>query len=546
VLFVERAKAAKAGFRMTSDNAAAVAEICVRLDGLPLAIELAAARIALLSAEALARRLDHRLSVLTHGARDADERQRTLRATIEWSHDLLSDGERGLFAELSVFAGGCRLEAVEAVCDRSGEGFGVLDGVASLVGKSLLRERDDPDREPRLWMLETIREFALERLADRGDHDEVRTRHAMHFLALVERAEGELRGRDQLAWYDRLDREHDNVRAALEFSLGREPDVALRIVGSLWRFWEVRGHATEGLRWADRALAQAGGSTLSRARALASAGWMEWTVGDARASERLIGEAYGLYEESGDAARAAFAVVDRGWARRELGDREGAQADAEEGLKRVRETGDRWTEAFALQLLSALASNAREAEALLGQAEAIFLEVGDRGFAHDCRANRGWVALENGRYDEAVQISVESAGITRGIGPTFQLASSLNNAAQGELLRGRPAEGGVYLRESLAVLERAPSSRLAAEALRACAAVAAVDGAAERSGRLFGAARGALERGGFTESVVEERIETELIAPVREAFPEAFARGLEQGMAMQPGEAIAHAQLQHD
>ena len=538
-LLVERARAVKPEFRSTGENAAALLEICRRLDGLPLAIELAAARLKLLSPEALSRRLDQRLALLTGGARDADERQQTLRAAIEWSYDLLADEERRLFTSLSVFAGGGRLDAVEAVCGEPGQEASVLDGVASLIGKSLLREREDEDGEPRLWMLETLREFALERLAEHAVEEDTRRRHALHFLALAEEAEPELTRRDQLLWYDRLDREHDNVRAALEFALECEPEVALRLVGSLWLFWEVRDHAAEGLRWASRALAHPVASQRSRARALASAGWLAWSVGDARASERLIGEAIDLYEDSGDTARATFALVDRGWARFELGDRDGARDDARVGLARAREANERWTEAFGLQLLSALADDGAEAEAALVEAEVIFREVGDENFAHVCRQNRGWLALADGRYEEAIQTSRESAG-ARNPGPYLH-ASTLNNAAQAELLRGRPGEAASYLGESLAVLKRSPARRLASEALRASAAIAAGDGAADRSGRLLGAARALLESGGFAASVVEERIEAELIAPVREAFPEDFARGLEQGSAMQPSEAIDYA-----
>src|SRR5918992_2625428 len=246
-LFIERAKAARPDFSVTNENAPAVAEICVRLDGLPLAIELAAARIKLLTPSAMLERLGSRLKLLGGGARDLPERQRTLRGTIEWSHALLEEGEQVLFARLAVFAGGRTLEAIEAVCEGQGElAVDPLEGVSSLLDKSLLRQEEGPEGKPRFVMLETIHEYARERLQASGEAEEARRLHAQHFLALAEEVEPELSGADQLAYLERLEAEHDNMRAALTWSLENEPETVLRLARTLARFWEKRSHYLEG------------------------------------------------------------------------------------------------------------------------------------------------------------------------------------------------------------------------------------------------------------------------------------------------------------
>src|SRR5215216_6020701 len=219
-LFVERAKAVKPDFSLTQANAPAVTEICARLDGLPLAIELAAARIKLLPPQAMLSRLGSRLKLLTGGARDLPRRQRTLRATIEWSYELLDEGEKTLFARLAVFSGGSNLEGIEAVCDPQGDlPSDALEGVSSLLDKSLLRQEEGQGAEPRLMMLETIREFALEKFEESDDTETIKRAHAEYFLALAEHAEPKLWGQEDAAWLDRLEREHDNMRAALSRAL---------------------------------------------------------------------------------------------------------------------------------------------------------------------------------------------------------------------------------------------------------------------------------------------------------------------------------------
>ena len=232
---------------------------------MPLAIELAAARVRVLPPGQLLTRLDQRLKLLTGGNRDLPARQQTLRAAIEWSHDLLDPDEQALFARLAVFSGGCTFEAAEAVCGDAGDlALDVLDGLDSLTQKSLLRPEDGADGESRFTMLETIREYGLERLDATGDADTVRRAHADYFLTLAETAEPQLTSSDQVAWLNRLGAEHDNFRSALGWlEQGDEVDTRLRIVAALWRFWWMRGHSAEGRGWLDRALANADAAPLA-------------------------------------------------------------------------------------------------------------------------------------------------------------------------------------------------------------------------------------------------------------------------------------------
>ena len=291
-LFAERARAAGADFAVSAENEAVVAEICARLEGLPLAIELAAPRVRTLTPAALLRRLDRRLALLTGGAQDLDERQRTLRGAIEWSYDLLAPDEQGLFMRLGVFVGGCRLDAAEAVCD------GTLDALDSLVEKSLLRQRADSDGEPRFWMLETIREFAVERLAASGEADAVRGRHAAWFAGLAERLDAESRTGDQPAAIARLLDDYPNLRAAMDSA--READdgeLLLRLATALWPFWATRGYVAEGQRALEDAFELAG-----RRPARALLGLSSLHV--------LSVDSAGLLDEVHDALRAAEELGD--------------------------------------------------------------------------------------------------------------------------------------------------------------------------------------------------------------------------------------------
>jgi predicted ATPase len=275
-LFLQRARAVKPGFRLNDANATSIAQICIRLDGLPLAIELAAARSKLLPPQALLTRLEHRFAVLTGGARDAPERQQTLRDTIAWSFHLLDDSEQQLFRRISVFVGGCTLEAVEAVCAELGDAIpSVLDRVASLVDKNLLQQMAQEGVEPRFMMLETIREFGLEVLTASGELAAARQAHAAYYLALAEEAAREYTSSQHVDWLERLEEEHDNLRATMEWVLASAQgkpilDMAYRLGGALTEFWMVRGFYSEARAFLERLLADSEGlSVYERAKTLA-------------------------------------------------------------------------------------------------------------------------------------------------------------------------------------------------------------------------------------------------------------------------------------
>ncbi|MGH2816099.1 MAG: ATP-binding protein, partial [Actinomycetota bacterium] len=317
--------------------------ITARLDGLPLAIELAATRTKVLTPEQILFRLKRRLSLLTSESRSLPERQRTLRATIAWSHDLLDPVERRLFARLSVFTGGWTFESAEAVCDPEELGVDALDGLTSLVDKSLIRRVEPPGLPARFSMLETIREFGLEQLEATGDLEPVRRRHAEHYLGLAEEAEAHLTGEDQGEWLDRCDQEHANVRAALRWAIETgDAERAQGAAGALWRFWQQRGHLTEGRRWLEEVLAMPSGQapTEARAKALAGAGGIAWWQEDLAAARGHYQEALAIERQLGDPARIAEALYNQGFVAGAEGEFDTAARLFEESLELSRQAGD--------------------------------------------------------------------------------------------------------------------------------------------------------------------------------------------------------------
>jgi predicted ATPase/serine/threonine protein kinase len=405
-LFVQCAQARIPSFDVTSTNAATLAEICVRLDGLPLAIELAAARIKLLPPQALLPRLAHRLQVLTGGAATLPTRQQALRSTIQWSYDLLEPWEQQLFRRLAVFVGGCNLQAVEALYAAfDGEGSpgaeSVLDMVDSLIEKSLLQVSTDvtssinrlstksalygQEEEPRLSMLETIREYALECLAANGELEVTRQVHADYYLALAAEVEPKLGGPDQATWLDQLEREHDNLRAALQWSLERgeaehRMEMALRFGGVLRRFWLVHGHLNEGRIFLERALAQSEGTTASvRAKALNSAANIALNQGYVDRAEVLAEESLALYRELGDTRGIAFSLHQLERVARARGNLRASRSLSEEALALFKEAGDKERVAWSLFRLARLHREQGEysrAYALAEESLAVHRELG--------------------------------------------------------------------------------------------------------------------------------------------------------------------------
>ncbi|HEV2249593.1 MAG TPA: NB-ARC domain-containing protein, partial [Candidatus Limnocylindria bacterium] len=340
-LFIERARAVKPDFMVTAENASAVAEIVFRLDGLPLAIELAAARVKLLTPQAMLPRLREGLDLLASAGRDRTDRQRTLRGAIAWSYDLLDDGMQRLFARCAVFVAGAQLDQLEAVCGPSGDiGREVLEGVGELVDQSLLRQSEVAG-EPRFRMLVTIRDYALERLAERGEERALRAAHLAAYLVLAERARPELQGKDQKRWLDRVELEHDNLRAALELAISDgQADEAARLVYALWRFWQSRGHLREGRGWAERAVALPGASRELRLRALEALGGLVYWMGDP-AMLGHYGAALALAREMGDKKEIALAAYNLSFAYTIPGnDMAHGRPLLEEALALFRELGD--------------------------------------------------------------------------------------------------------------------------------------------------------------------------------------------------------------
>ncbi len=399
VLFVRHAQLSNPNFRLTEQNVWDVAEICIRLDGLPLAIELAAARTKAFPAKYLLSLLDDSLEALAGGPRDLAARHQTLQAAIGWSYDLLDLEEKKLFAWLAAFQGGRSLEALQVVC-QPGLGIGIINGVESLLNKSLLRRIDSPDGSPRFFFLETIHRYARDKFTEGGETDAIRRRHAVYFVELAEQAEPELRGPDQDQWSSQLRIEYDNIRAALRWTIdGGDPELGLRLVGALSEFWYYEGPISEGEKWIRRALAQLESEEVSpgfQAKVLNGAGMLAFAIGDHangkrwnqealniareagekvswawalfwlsahattqpetyREGIRLIERALDLFTETGDQAGLAWGYNQLGELNRLIGDLDRARAAYESSLAICRETGNKRREAIALINLSYVA-----------------------------------------------------------------------------------------------------------------------------------------------------------------------------------------------
>jgi len=405
-LFTARAQAADATFELDGSRSA-VAEICRRLDGLPLAIELAAARVKIFAPDAMLSRLRQRLPLLTRGARDVPERQRTLRATIEWSYGLLGPVEQRLFARLAVFVDGCRLEAAEAV-----SAVGLAD-VTGLVDKSLLRRRDDPDGEPRFWMLETIREFGLERVSP-ADEGQLRRDHAANYLRFAQRARREIReGSAAAVWLDRLEADHGNLRAALAWTLEQdEAEQALDLCAALWYFWLAHGHLTEGWRWCERALTAAVNVPVEkRAGCLPGAAELAGARGDWERAKGLFEESLAVGEQLGDDRRIAVAYHDIAGVEASLGDLHRARLFAERSVALRRSLGAKFGIAHALGGLGAIARRQGDfavARAALVESIALWTEDEHHTDAAEMMAELALVAADEGEWERAEELLRES------------------------------------------------------------------------------------------------------------------------------------------
>jgi len=491
-LFVERAKAADPAFRLTAENTAPVEEICARLDGLPLALELAAARTKLLPPEAMIELLDQRLELLSRGARDLPERHRALRHTIAWSNELLEPAEQELFARPSVFAGGCTLESAVRVCDAT------LDGVAALIDDSLLERAGE-----RLRMLETIREYAVEQLDSSKDADAIRRRHAEHFLELAESDPLP----NQAGWLARLDAEQDNLRAALDWCRDAgETGLGLRISAALWEYWWVRGGLGEGMSRLDEALALGQDEPAElRARALHSAASLATRHGDYDRGAELSEQSLALWEELGDEAGIARSLLSLGTVAAEQGDQDHAIELSERAAELYRKNDDRRGHALAI-------------------------------------SNLGGIALERGDYVQAAALSEQAYGLFETLEDSEGMAFALVNQGFAALSERDHARALTLLREALRRLVELEFKDIIGYCFEGLAAVLAFTGQGDAAARLLGAAEALRESLGVDLAPAERETHDETTAAVRQAVgEERFSDAWRQGRELSLDEATAYA-----
>jgi predicted ATPase/DNA-binding CsgD family transcriptional regulator len=570
-LFVERAQAAKSDFRLTDATAQPVAEICRRLDGLPLAIELAAARVRLFAPDALLGRLERRLSLLTAGAHDAPAKHRTLRATLAWSYDLLSADEQLLFRRLSVFAGGCMLEAAEAICSVSGEReIDLVSGISGLEEKSLLGVQEllgqpapvaqDWSRPthagiapptgvaPRLGMLATVREYASEQLEASGEAEEIRRRHAEHVLALVEEADPKLRGAEQLVWLDRLQADNDNLRAALRWSIERgHGDLALRLSAASWWYWYLRSHLSEGREWLRLVLElpRAAECSAARATALMAAGFLAHFQSDFAASCRWLEQSVALWRELDDRRGLAYAVSHLGHAQWARGQRAEGAALQEAALALFREVGDAWAAGMPLTFLARIAlerGDHAQARSALEECAGAYRALGDSWGLAQSLNDLGDVARAQGDYERAGAYYEESLALFRQVGAKIGVASLVHNLGYVAHSRGDESGATALFRECLDLARELGDARGVAESLLGLAGVAAAELAPLRAARLFGAAEAWLASASATIWPSNRAdYDRDLATARRQVDDVAFDAAWTEGRAMTPEQSIAFA-----
>jgi len=527
-LFMQRAVAAKPDFELNRENAGAVAEICARLDGLPLAIELAAARVKVLSPSSMLARLANRLQLLTGGARDLPQRQQTLRAAMDWGYDLLSPAEQKLFRRLSVFAGGCDLEGVEAVCDTRGDlDLDLLDGMASMVDKSLMQQVDQANGESRFVMLETIREYALEKLDASGEKALTKRAHAAYCLVMAEEEVKEQGGGEGAEWQGRFELEHDNLREALEWLTETgDADWGLRLGAALFRFWETREYLSEGRDMMGKLLRLAGAAapTKARARALFAAGVFAGEQGDYASADALMGESQVIARHLGDKTGVAICLNAVAVLTRDRGDIANARALFEESLLLWRELGDQKAVARSLSNLAStlkLQGDYTRARSLYAECLSIFEGLGDRtgvgwsmNYQGDVARDQGDSAAARTLYEQALEIFRELNdrwGIAGTLADLGSLAREERNYARAHSLYG----------ESIKIFQELDHKRGIARVLECFACSAAAQLEAERSLRVAGAAAALRQNIGAPLTSAEQAKLEASLQPVRQALTNA-------------------------
>ena len=545
-LFVDRARAARPDFELTETNAESVIELCVRLDGLPLALELAAARCNLLSPRALLERLGSRLELLraTPGS-GLVERQWTLRGAIEWSYDLLQPEEQQLFTSLAVFVAGFTLTAAEQVAEQPH--LDILEGVDSLLRNNLLTTEHAPGDEPRLGMLETIREFALERLAARGDGEAARRRHAAFYLVLAEEAEPGLLGPKQREWLERLDSERDNIRAALSWALDAgEAEVGLRIGAALWRYWQLRSYVQEGRERLEELLALGSGSTATRATAQTTIASLTLLQGDGETARRLLEESLTVHRRNGDARMVAYALGLLVRPAIAAGEIDSALALAREALGVARGGPSPYMESAALWLVGvclAARGELDDAERTIEEAIDLARKLGNARSVGSALMSLGGLALMRGDHERARRLFDESLAVLRSLDDAWGISNSLANLAFLALEAGDAETAHILLAEALAIERDIGDHPVLANALEMSARLAAGEGHPALSIRLY--ARAVLLReivGVWREFELGLPDPMSHIADLRSRVgEETFAEEWARGRAMSLIEAIDQA-----
>jgi predicted ATPase len=533
-LFVDRARIVSPGFALDEHNADDVGEICRRLDGVPLAVELAAGAARLMSPRELLVALDRVLELPTAGPHDAPAHQRTLRATIDWSYRLLADDEQALLARLGVFAGGFTLDAAAVVCGRPGiDRASVVTSVAGLVGKSLLETRVGIAGGTRYIPFETIREYAVAQLARRGEVEDARRRHAAWAAEWLESAAPHLTTKDQAHWLDVMTVEHPNLLAALTWAQSQQPRLALRLAGALWRYWWFRGQLADGRRRLEAALVASPADDEWRIRAVNGAGVLARTQGDYGRAVALFEEAAVLARGAGRDDELAFALASLGTVEQNQGDYDAAERLLAESLSLYRSIGDERGAGHALNGLGNVAAYRGDeagARTYLDEALAAFRAIEDRWSIAAASANLGWVAYTAGEVGLARGWYVHSLGLFRELGDEHGVANALGNLGRVAFDEGDLTSANGYYDEALLIVTQLGERRQVAECIEGVAGVAAAQGRRPQAVRLYSAAAALRESIGAplwprerdTQSVALDELRHALGRP---AFDEAWAEG---------------------
>jgi len=555
-LFIERAATAKPGFALTDHNAFSLAQICSRLDGIPLAIELAASRVKVLSPEQIAARLDDRFRLLTGGSRTALPRQQTLRAMIDWSYSLLSEQEKTLFRRLAVFVSGWTLEAAEAVCGEESSGVDVLDLLTRLVDKSLILAEESAG-EIRYHRLETIRQYSREKFFETDEVERVRDRHLDFFVRFAEIVDEKLKGRDQVLWQRRMSAEQDNLRAALEWGLSRDPDSALRIVGAANLFWTAGGYSAEGFRWTQKALEQVEKTPLpkditneqrlaARARALRGQTRLYLSLGDNANAKRVAQESVALYRQSQDRRGLAFALVVLAYPLEFLGKRVEAEAALQESYTIARTEEDVYAICRSLNRLARMIVDLHHdldlAQQYMQESLRLAREAGLRSQEAQASETLGFIAIHRNDHDEARLHFKESVRVYQEIGATFNVILEKSNLAHLERKLGNYADALEYYRETISAFRDMGQTGAIAHQLECFGFIALAQRQDERALQLFAAANALREKGGRPMTPDEQTYFDEQLKSLRQEMGSSQFHSLwTKGHAMTMEQAIGLA-----